>query len=53
MNRTQIYLTDKEHKFIKKEAYEKGISMSEVIRNFIDNDIEDRCRSGVQIDDRK
>jgi hypothetical protein len=36
MNRTQIYLTENEHKSLKKEAYEKNVSMSEIIRTIID-----------------
>jgi hypothetical protein len=36
MNRTQIYFTEEEHKFLKREAYEKDISMAEVIRAMVD-----------------
>jgi hypothetical protein len=39
MKRTQIYFTEEEHKFLKKEAYENDISMAEVIRLFIDEQI--------------
>jgi hypothetical protein len=44
MNRTQIYLTDVEHKFFKKEAYEKDVSMSEAIRFAMDEYIEKRTK---------
>ena len=40
MERTQIYFTEKEHKFLKKKAYENDTSMSEVIRKIIDDYIE-------------
>ena len=36
MNRTQIYFTEEEHKYLKRIAYEKDISMAEVIRQLVD-----------------
>lgn len=39
MKRTQIYFTEEEHNFLKKEAYEKDVSMSEIIRSIIDEQI--------------
>lgn len=36
MRRTQIYLTDDEYNYLRKEAYEKNLSMSEIIRNILD-----------------
>jgi len=37
MNRTQIYLTDNEHSYLKKEANKIGISKAELIRRILDN----------------
>lgn len=36
MNRTQIYFTEDEHRFLKKKAYENDVSMAEIIRRIID-----------------
>jgi len=37
MNRTQIYLTDKEQDILKKEAVSIGISKAELIRRILDS----------------
>jgi len=42
MNRTQIYLTDKEQKNLKKEADEIGISKAELVRRILDKHIEEK-----------
>ena len=42
MNRTQIYLTDKEQDSLKKEADEIGIPKTELIRRILDKHIEDK-----------
>jgi hypothetical protein len=39
MIRTQIYITEKEQEFLRKEAEEMGISMAEVIRRILDEHI--------------
>ena len=39
MKRTQIYLTDKEHDYLKKEAEILGISKAELIRRVLDSHI--------------
>jgi hypothetical protein len=45
MIRTQIYLTEEERKFFKKEAYEREIAMSEVIREILDKYIEEKSKN--------
>ena len=40
MIRTQIYLTDKEREFFKKEAEKLGICMADAIRRVLDQYIE-------------
>lgn len=48
MKRTQIYLTEDERRFFKKEAYEKEKTVSEVIREVLDKHINEektkRCK---------
>jgi predicted DNA-binding protein len=44
MNRTQIYLTDKEQNSLKKEADEIGIPKAELIRRILDKHIEEKKR---------
>ena len=41
MKRTQIYLTEEERKYFRKEAYEKEKTMSEAIREVLDRYIEE------------
>ena len=36
MTRTQIYLTPKQHRALKKEAAREGISMTEFLRRLVD-----------------
>lgn len=40
--RTQIYFSEKERTFLKKEADELGISFSEIIRRILDKHIEEK-----------
>jgi metal-responsive CopG/Arc/MetJ family transcriptional regulator len=42
MNRTQIYLTEKQMDFLKKVSLEDDISMSELIRRIIDSYIKEQ-----------
>jgi hypothetical protein len=42
VERTQIYLTKQERSFFRKEAYEREITMSEVIREVLDKHIEEK-----------
>ena len=44
MIRTQIYLTEEERKFFRKEAYEREVTMSEVIREILDKFIEEKVK---------
>ena len=37
MKRTDIYLTQRQHKEIKKEADKEGITFSELFRKIVDN----------------
>jgi len=37
MHRTQIYINDREYSALRKEAFNKGRSISEIIRGLIDN----------------
>ena len=41
MKRTQVYLTMPEIKKIKKQAYDRGVSKSEMIRRIIDKYFEE------------
>lgn len=36
MTRTQVYLTPKQHRALKKEAVHEGVSMTEVLRRIVD-----------------
>lgn len=45
MVRTQVYLTRKQHRALKREAAREGISMTEMLRRFIDAQFE--ARRGV------
>jgi len=40
MRRTEMYLTEKQHKEVLKEAEERGISFSEMFRKIVDNYLE-------------
>jgi predicted DNA binding CopG/RHH family protein len=40
MKRTNLYLTEKQHEKISKEAEERGINFSEMFRKIIDNYLE-------------
>ena len=42
MNRTQIYLTDKEQEYLEKEAEDLGISKAELIRRILDRHISEK-----------
>jgi hypothetical protein len=42
MDRTQIYLTEKEQEFLKEEAKSIGISKAELIRRILDNYISEK-----------
>lgn len=42
MNRTQIYLTEKQMNFLKKVSSEDDISISELIRRIIDSYIQEQ-----------
>jgi hypothetical protein len=44
MKRTDIYLSDVQYKFLKKEAKRTGINFSEIIRGMIGQCIDDRRR---------
>jgi len=36
MKRTQIYITNRQHKVLSEEATKKGVSLSEIIRRVLD-----------------
>lgn len=36
MTRTQVYLTPKQHRALKKEAAREGVSMTELLRRLVD-----------------
>jgi predicted DNA binding CopG/RHH family protein len=40
MKRTNLYLTEKQHDQVSKEAEERGINFSEMFRKIIDNYLE-------------
>ena len=40
MRKTDIYLTEKQHEKVKKEAIERGITFSEMFRKIVDNYLE-------------
>lgn len=42
MERTQIYLTKEERKFYRKEAFDREVTMSEVIREVLDKYMEEK-----------
>lgn len=44
MKRTQIYLTEKEWYFYRKKAFDREITMSEVIREILDKNMEEKCK---------
>ena len=44
MRRTQIYLTEEEWAFYRKEAFDREITMSEVIRETLDKNMEKKCK---------
>jgi predicted DNA-binding protein len=44
MNRTQIYITDKEQEALQKEAESIGISKAELIRRILDKHIEESLK---------
>ena len=50
MQRTQIYLSDKEQESLKKEAEDLDISKSELIRRILDNHIHDKKIRGSNSD---
>lgn len=47
MNRTQIYLTDKEQDYLKKEAEVIGISKAELIRRILDAYISEKIKDST------
>ena len=40
MKRTNIFITQKQHSGVKKEAAERGITFSEMFRKIVDNHLE-------------
>lgn len=42
MKRTNLYLTEKQHKEVSNEAEERGINFSEMFRKIIDNYLENK-----------
>ena len=40
MKRTNIYITEKQHKNVSKEAKDRGINFSEMFRKILDNYLE-------------
>jgi hypothetical protein len=46
MNRTQIYLTDKEQEYLEKESQSIGISKAELIRRILDDYISEEQKNG-------
>lgn len=45
MKRTQIYLTEKEQEYLKKEAKEIGISKAELIRRILDDYLKKKIKN--------
>jgi len=43
MKRTNIFLTQKQHSEVLKEAKERGITFSEMFRKIVDNYLERKC----------
>ena len=39
MQRTNIYLTDEEHRLLKERARQEGTTMAQVVRDIIDHDL--------------
>jgi hypothetical protein len=44
MHRTQIYLKEHEYAVLKQEAFNKNCSISEIVRNVIDNAFIDKAK---------
>jgi Ribbon-helix-helix protein, copG family len=42
MVRTQVYLTKRQHRALKKAAREEGLSMTEMLRRILDTHLEER-----------
>ena len=53
MKRTDIYLSDVQYKFLKKEAKRTGINFSEIIRGMIERCVEERRRREGYLSYRK